>query len=148
MATYGLVPGAGGDAWQWHLVARELESRGHVAVPVALPTGDDDAGWNEYAAAIVAAIGDRSNVVLVAQSLAGFSAPLVCERRPVDLLVLLNAMIPLPGETGNDWGANVGSGEARRVPRVDRPHGDRREDDRVLTSTTCRTMSSRKRSPR
>ena len=64
---------------------------------------------------MVAAIGDRSDVVLVAQSLAGFTAPLVCARRPVDLLVLLNAMIPLPGETGSDWWSNVGSGEAMRA---------------------------------
>ena len=114
MATYALIPGAGGDAWQWHLVARELEAMGHVAIAVTLPTGDDDAGWNEYADAVASAIGDRRDVVLVAQSLAGFTAPLVCERRPVDLIVLLNAMIPLPGETGNDWWSNVGSGEAMR----------------------------------
>ena len=114
MATFVLIPGAGGDAWQWHLVVRELEAKGHVAVPVTLPSGDDGAGWNEYADAVVAAIGDRGDLVLVAQSLAGFSAPLVCERLPVNLLVLLNAMIPLPGETGNDWWANVGSGEAHR----------------------------------
>src|SRR4029078_10972037 len=77
MATYGLIPGAGGDAWQWHLVARELEARGQVAVPVTLPPGDAAAGWSEYADAVVTAIGDRSDVVLVAQSLAGFTAPLV-----------------------------------------------------------------------
>ena len=35
--------------------------------------------------------------MLVAQSLGGFTAPLVCDRVPVDLLVLLNAMIPEPG---------------------------------------------------
>jgi len=115
MATYGLIPGAGGDAWQWHLVARELEARGQVAVPVTLLTGDDAAGWSEYADAVVTAIGDRSDVVLVAQSLAGFTAPLVCERRPVELIVLLNAMIPVPGETGNDWWTSTGSGEAHRA---------------------------------
>jgi len=103
MATYVLIPGAGGDGWQWHLVARELETRGHDAIPITLPSGDDRAGWSEYADAVVEAIGDRRDLVLVAQSLAGFTAPLVCERVPVDLLVLLNAMIPRPGETGNDW---------------------------------------------
>jgi pimeloyl-ACP methyl ester carboxylesterase len=132
-ATYVLIPGAGGDAWEWHLVARELEARGHVAVPVSLPAGDDRAGWNEYADAVVTAIGDQRDVVLVAQSLAGFSAPLVCERRHVELLVLLNAMIPLPGETGNEWGANVGSGEARRayLASIGLTESDA-EDDRVL----------------
>ena len=67
------------------------------------------------------------------QSLAGFTAPLVCARLPVDLLVLLNAMIPLPGETGNDWWADVGSGEAHRdVPRVNRPPEAYATDDRVV----------------
>ncbi|HET9522125.1 MAG TPA: alpha/beta fold hydrolase, partial [Candidatus Limnocylindrales bacterium] len=44
--------------------------------------------------------------------LAGFTAPLVCERVPVALLVLLNAMIPRPGETGNAWWSNTGQGAA------------------------------------
>ena len=146
MATYALIPGAGGDGWEWHLVARELEARGQVAVPVTLPSGDDGAGWNEYADAVVAAIGDRSDVVLVAQSLAGFTAPLVCERLPVDLIVLLNAMIPLPGETGNDWWGNVGSGEAQRayLARSASP-GPTPRTTASSTSTTCRTPSSRRR---
>jgi pimeloyl-ACP methyl ester carboxylesterase len=50
----------------------------------------------------------------VAESMGGFTAPIICTRRPVDLLVLLNAMIPAPGETFNDWWTNTGSGTARR----------------------------------
>jgi pimeloyl-ACP methyl ester carboxylesterase len=115
MATYALIPGAGGDPWEWHLLARELESRGHDVVPVTLPAGDESAGWNEYADAVVTAIGDRRDVVLVAQSLAGFTAPLVADRMNVDLIVLLNAMIPLPGETGNEWWGNTGQQEAVRA---------------------------------
>ena len=46
--------------------------------------------------------------MLVAQSMGGFTAPLVCDRLPVRLLVLLNAMIPNPGETGGDWWENTG----------------------------------------
>jgi pimeloyl-ACP methyl ester carboxylesterase len=114
VSTFVLIPGAGGEGWQWHLLARELEARGHAAVAVDLPAGDDSAGWSEYADAVDAAIGDRTGVVLVAQSLAGFTAPLVAARRPVDLIVLLNAMIPNPGETGNDWWGDTGSGEAMR----------------------------------
>ena len=115
MATYVLIPGAGGDPWEWHRLAAELESRGHAVVAVRLPSGDDGAGWAEYADAVVEAIGDRRDVVLVAQSLAGFSAPLVAERVPVDLIVLLNAMIPLPGETGGAWGGNTGRKEAEQA---------------------------------
>ena len=50
--------------------------------------------------------------MLVAQSMAGFTAPLVCDRLPVRLLVLLNAMIPDPGETGGDWWENTGQHKA------------------------------------
>lgn len=32
---------------------------------------------------------------------------------PVDLLVLLNAMVPAPGESAGDWWANTGHAEAR-----------------------------------
>jgi pimeloyl-ACP methyl ester carboxylesterase len=114
MATYGLIPGAGGDDWYWHRVVPELAARGHDLVAVALPAADESAGWAEYADAIMAAIGNRTSLVLVAQSLAGFSAPLVCERRPVDLLVLLNAMIPRPSEAGGQWWSNTGQGAAQR----------------------------------
>ena len=57
---------------------------------------------------------ERTEVIVVAESMGAFTAPIVCTRRPVDLLVLLNAMIPLPGETFNAWWSNTGSGEARR----------------------------------
>jgi pimeloyl-ACP methyl ester carboxylesterase len=115
MATHVLIPGAGGDPWEWHLLARELEARGHEAVSVRLPAGDDRAGWSEYADAVVDAIGDRRDVVLVAQSLAGFTAPLVAERVPVDMIVLLNAMIPLPAETGNAWWTSTRRKEAEQA---------------------------------
>jgi hypothetical protein len=36
-------------------------------------------------------------------SLGGFTAPLVCARIPVDLVVLLAAMILAPGELFSDW---------------------------------------------
>jgi pimeloyl-ACP methyl ester carboxylesterase len=114
MSTYALIPGAGGDDWNWHLVVPLLEERGHDAVAVSLPAGDGSAGWTAYADAVVDAIGGRTGVILVAQSLGGFSAPLVCERVRVELLVLLNAMIPRPGETGSDWWANTAQGAAMR----------------------------------
>jgi pimeloyl-ACP methyl ester carboxylesterase len=44
----------------------------------------------------------------------GFTAPIVCTRRRVELLVLQNAMIPVPGETFNAWWSNTDSGSARR----------------------------------
>ena len=112
--TYVLIPGAGGDAWYWHLVVPDLQERGHDVVAVSLPADDDSAGWAAYADTILDAVGDRSGVILVAQSLAGFSAPLVCERVPVELLILVNAMIPRPGETGSAWWSNTGQERAMR----------------------------------
>jgi pimeloyl-ACP methyl ester carboxylesterase len=112
--AFVLIPGAGGAAWYWHRVEEELRGRGHEAVAVDLPADDDAAGLAEYADAVVEAAGDRADVVLVAQSMAGFSAPLVCERRPVALLVLVNAMIPAPGETPGQWWENTGQAEAMR----------------------------------
>ena len=113
MATYVLIPGAGGDAWYWHLLEPELRGRGHDVVAVDLPADDDSAGLAEYADTVVEAIGDRTGIVLVAQSLGGFTAPLVCERVPVDLLVMLNAMVPSPGESAGEWWADTGHAKAR-----------------------------------
>jgi Alpha/beta hydrolase family len=108
MATFALIHGGGGSAWDWHLVGRELGSRGHDAVAVDLPCDDESAGWEEYADAVVQAIGGRRDVVVVGHSLDGFTAPLVSVRIPVDLLVLVAGMIPAPGELFADWWANSG----------------------------------------
>jgi pimeloyl-ACP methyl ester carboxylesterase len=113
MTTYVLIPGAGGDAWYWHLLVPELRERSLEAVAAVLPADDDSAGLAEYADAVVGAIGDLTDLVLVAQSLGGFTAPLVCERVAVDLLVMLNAMVPSPGESAGDWWSNTGHAKAR-----------------------------------
>src|SRR5215216_5833622 len=82
MATFALIHGGGGSAWDWHLVARELREDGHDPTAVDLPCEDASAGWWDYADAVVGAIGDRSEVVVVGHSLGGFTAPLVCARIP------------------------------------------------------------------
>src|SRR6266540_2618959 len=103
MATYVLIHGAGDVGWYWHLVDAELRERGHD---------------------VVDAIGDGADLVVVAQSFAGFTAPLVCDRVPVELLVLLAGMIPSPGEAPRDWWANTG------YEREGRREGD---DDVIVT---------------
>jgi pimeloyl-ACP methyl ester carboxylesterase len=108
MATYVLIPGAGSDSWYWHLVVPRLEALGHDVVAVDLPCSDETADFERYTDVVVDAIGDRQDVILVAQSLGGFTAPLVCERRPVRLVVLVAAMVPRPGESAGDWWANTG----------------------------------------
>lgn len=114
MATYVLIHGAGSDSWYWHRVVPELRSRGHDVIAPDLPCDDDSAGFVEYADTVVHAIGDRSDLVLVAQSMAGFTAPLVCERVPVRILVFLAAMTPRPGEMPGAWWHNTGWEDARR----------------------------------
>jgi hypothetical protein len=102
MACYVLIHGAGDVAWYWHLVQAELAARGHDVVVPELPVEDDSAGLNEYAAVVVDAIGARGPVIVVAQSFAGYVAPIVCTRVPASLLVLVAGMIPLPGESAEE----------------------------------------------
>ena len=114
MATYVLIHGAADSGWFWHLLKAELRGRGHDVVAPDLPCDDDSAGLAEYADTVVGAIGGRTGLVVVAQSFGGFTGPLVCDRLPADLLVLLAGMIPAPGERPDDWWANTGCSEARR----------------------------------
>ena len=115
MATYVLIHGAGSDSWYWHLVRPELEALGHDVVAPDLPSSDDAAGLSEYADVVVDAIGDRRDLIVVAQSMGAFTAPLVCERVPVDLMILVAAMVPRPGETPGEWWGNTGQRDARRA---------------------------------
>jgi pimeloyl-ACP methyl ester carboxylesterase len=88
-----------------------------------LPCDDDTAGLPEYTDAVVEAIGDRTDLVVVAQSFGGFTAPLVCERVPVNLLVLVAPMIPAPGEAPADYWANT---------RYEEEEHERYQDDIAL----------------
>lgn len=92
-----------------------LAERGHDVIAPDLPSDDDRAGLSEYTDTVVAAIGDRRDLVVVAQSMGGFTGPLVCARVPVDLLILVAAMVPAPGERPGDWWAATGFLDARRA---------------------------------
>ena len=112
MSTFALIHGGGGSSWDWHLVSSELRERGHDAVAVDLPSEDESAGWWDYAETVVQAVGDCRDLVVVAHSLGGFTAPLVCMRIRARLLVLVAAMIPSPGELFADWWTNAGYEES------------------------------------
>jgi pimeloyl-ACP methyl ester carboxylesterase len=116
-ATFVLVPGAGGSPWFWSRVVPLLEAAGHQAVAVDLPGDDPDVDLQGYVDRVVDAVrtarGD-GRVVLVGQSFGGFSASAAALVEPVDLLVLLNAMVPRPGESGAQWWRAVGQAAARR----------------------------------
>ena len=110
----------GGSRWEptlcafyWHRVVPQLREGGHEAIAVDLPGDDPAVGLPEYARLVDSAIGSRDNVVLVAMSLGGFTAPLVAAKVPVRSLVFVNAMIPRPGETPGAWWDDTGWSDAR-----------------------------------
>ncbi|MFC4011428.1 alpha/beta fold hydrolase [Nonomuraea purpurea] len=108
MTTFALIHGGGSSAWDWHLVAAELRERGHDVVAVDLPIDKESSGLSDYTDAVVEAVGERRDLVVVAHSWGGFVGPLVCARVPADRLVLVAAMIPAPGEPPSDWWGNTG----------------------------------------
>jgi pimeloyl-ACP methyl ester carboxylesterase len=111
MATYVLIHGAGDVAFYWHLVQAELQERGHDVVTMDLPADDESAGLAEYADTVIEAVGpvgDRTGLIVVAQSFGGYTAPIVCSRVPASLLVLVAGMIPSPGESASEMFANTG----------------------------------------
>jgi pimeloyl-ACP methyl ester carboxylesterase len=112
MATFAFVHGGGDVGWCWHLVERALRGLGHQTVAPDLPSDNAAAGLVDYADAVVDAIGDRRNVIVVGHSYGGFTAPLVADRVGADALVLVAAMIPAPGETPAAWWENTGHSEA------------------------------------
>src|SRR4051794_10567537 len=111
-----LVPGAGGAA-SWQLVAPLIQDGGFESIVVSLPnwpgaTFDDQAKTN------VDAAGGCDNITLVALSMGAFSAPVASVQLPVAELVLVNAMIPVPGETAGEWWTNTGQVEAMRMSDI------------------------------
>jgi pimeloyl-ACP methyl ester carboxylesterase len=114
MATFVFIHGAGDVGWYWHRVEAALRARGHDTVAPDLPCDDDAAGLPDYADTVVDAIGDRSDLIVVAQSAGGLTAPLVCDRVAVRLLVLVAPMIPTPGEAAADYWTNTRYAEEPR----------------------------------
>jgi pimeloyl-ACP methyl ester carboxylesterase len=117
MATFVLIPGAGGQAWQFHRLIPRLAALGHRAAAMDYPQ-EPGAGLARHVDAAVEALeaaGGRDDgpLVVVALSLGGFIGPQVGARLDADLLVLLNAMVPRPGEPASAWWAAVGHDEAR-----------------------------------
>lgn len=110
---YVLIPGAGGRAWYWHLVAARLTGRGHRAIAVELPSDDDSSGLSDYAQAVVDAAGPARGGVVVAASLGAFVAPLVIGPLAASAVVLVNPMVPAPGESPGAWWGSTGVVEAR-----------------------------------
>jgi pimeloyl-ACP methyl ester carboxylesterase len=111
--SFVLVPGAGGNPGYWQRVEPLIRDAGFESIAVSLPNWPG-ATFADHADAIVAAARTAQEVTLVAQSMGAFSAPLTTDRLPVAELVLLNAMIPAPGEPAGEWWENTGQAEAVR----------------------------------
>jgi hypothetical protein len=60
MTTFILIPGAGGSAWYWNLVAPDLIAAGHRAIAVDLPGDDENAGLEAYSEIVVDEVAERS----------------------------------------------------------------------------------------
>ena len=92
----------------------ELRALGHDAVAPDLPV-EGSPTLIECADAIVQAAGDPSTpVAVVAQSFGSFIGPLVAERLPTQVLVLVAGMVPAPGEPPDLWWEHTGYADAVR----------------------------------
>lgn len=114
MATFVLIHGASANSHYWSRVAPKLLSAGHEVIAPDLPIDNAAASFDTYAGTVIDAIGDRSDLVIVGQSMGAFTAPVVASEMPTSLVVLVAPMIPAPGETPGQWGANVGLAEAQQ----------------------------------
>jgi pimeloyl-ACP methyl ester carboxylesterase len=103
MTTFALIHGAWHGGWAFERLVPELLARGHDAVAPDLPCEDQEAGASRYADVVEEAlVGVDGDVVVVGHSLGGLTASLVAERRPVRGLVLLCALVPVPGRPLSD----------------------------------------------
>lgn len=100
VADIGLIHGGMHGAWCWDFVVGELRALGHRPFAVDLPIEDVTLGANAYAAAAAAAFQDADDdLMIVAHSLGGVTAPLVPALRPVGSLVMLCAALPEAGRS-------------------------------------------------
>jgi pimeloyl-ACP methyl ester carboxylesterase len=105
--TYVLIHGSWLGKFCWTEVVPILEKLGHTALTIDLPahgedgTPSENASLDGYRDAVIAAIGDRTDVILVGHSMAGVVISAVAEAIPDRLksLVYLCAYLPRSGES-------------------------------------------------
>ncbi len=103
MTTFALIHGASHASWHWYLVEAELRNHGHSTISVDLPCEDRLSGAAEYAEVTLRALAATDgDVVLVAHSLGGLTAPLVAAHRPVRRMVFIAGLLPVVGMSLND----------------------------------------------
>jgi len=99
MASFCLIHAAWHGSWCWRELSPRLEARGHRVIAPDLPCEEPDAGCSDYAAVVLDALADENDVVVLAHSLGGLTAPLVAAKRPVRRLIFLCALLPLAGRS-------------------------------------------------
>jgi pimeloyl-ACP methyl ester carboxylesterase len=112
VSTFVLIPGAGSGPDLWSHVEPLLQAAGHETVAPDLPNETDSAGLREYTDCALEAIGEREDLIVVGMSIGAFTAAAIAAERETKLLVFLNGMIPVEGETPGRWFGNVNHDEA------------------------------------
>ncbi|MEO8692672.1 MAG: alpha/beta fold hydrolase [Acidimicrobiales bacterium] len=135
MSLFVLVHGAYHGGWCWSRLVPELERFGHGAIAPDLPCDDPGAGYDEYVAAVLAAMdtadaasragtaGAGGDVVVVGHSLGGFTIPLVAQRRPVRRLVFLCTAPVVGGPRADELRARMVTPRFGAMARFRDEHG-------------------------
>jgi pimeloyl-ACP methyl ester carboxylesterase len=107
VTTFALVHGAWHGAWCWERLAPRLAAAGSRVEAVDLPCEDVGAGCREYAEIVLESLADTAgdDVVLVAHSAGGLTAPLVASAIPVSAMVFVSALLPQPARRFADQNA-------------------------------------------
>ena len=108
--TYTLIPGAGGSAWEWHRISPLLSDRGGNAIAVDLPVDDDAADLTTYADTVYDEVADASldRSFLSLSRWARSPHRLWPSDVPAALIILVNPMVPAPGEAVGNGGTPPG----------------------------------------
>lgn len=107
--TYVLVHGALLGKYSWDRITPRLEAAGNTVITLDLPghgddqTPQDKVSLQGYRDAVIAAIGNRTNVILVGHSFGGIVISEVAEAIPqkISKLVYLAALFPKDGESAS-----------------------------------------------
>lgn len=89
----------------WATVNAELAQAGHRVAAPDLPVDSDAAGALEWARVAIDAIervgmwAEPEDIVVVAHSIAGLCAPVIAALYPVDQMVFVGGLLPVPGQS-------------------------------------------------
>lgn len=131
METIILVHGAWADASSWDAVIPLLKAEGHEVIAVNLaghgtdPTSFATITFQTYVDQVKAAIGNRSNVILVGHSFAGMVISQVAEEAPSQIkeLIYLAAGLPHDGDNLLGLAKQDPASHIGKYLTVDEAHG-------------------------